>query len=268
MSECRDELLSQLGFRFGSSGPHAARTMMLADLQQLLQHTVSQASRAAYAAAVVEDNLLGKPTRKSRQLAWRHLATLYGLDSAYAVFRALRRLWPLNEAAQPLLALAVALARDPLLWETRDFFLDLQIGMPVSTATVQGYLETRFPDRFSSASMRSIAKNLGGTWTAAGLLQGRAHKVRAALAAYPESITLLLFLGFLEGRSGQRLFTSPWVQLLDLAQDRLDALVSAAAHRGLLVYMHAGGVKEVRFPGYLTAQEEHIRQELSHVVPA
>lgn len=36
MSDRRQDLLTQLGFRFGSNGPHAARTMMLDDLQVLL----------------------------------------------------------------------------------------------------------------------------------------------------------------------------------------------------------------------------------------
>jgi hypothetical protein len=30
--------------------------------------------------------------------------------------------------------------------------------------------------------------------------------------------------------------------------------------------MNAGGVKEVRFPGYLTPEEERIRQEVAHVI--
>jgi hypothetical protein len=32
------------------------------------------------------------------------------------------------------------------------------------------------------------------------------------------------------------------------------------------VFMNSGGVKEVRFPGYLTLEEERIRQEVSHVL--
>ena len=30
--------------------------------------------------------------------------------------------------------------------------------------------------------------------------------------------------------------------------------------------MNAGGVKEVRFPSYLTPEEEQVRQEVSHVI--
>ena len=43
--------------------------MMLDDLRLLLAHTPPHASRAEYAAAVVDSNVLGKPTRKARELA-------------------------------------------------------------------------------------------------------------------------------------------------------------------------------------------------------
>ena len=92
MTEQKELLLSQLGFRFGINGPHAARTMMLDDLRLLLEHTSPQATRADYISAVVDANVLGKPTRKARELALRHMATLYALDPANPIVRALRRL--------------------------------------------------------------------------------------------------------------------------------------------------------------------------------
>src|SRR3546814_3294794 len=113
VSESREVLLRRLGLRVGINGPRAERTMMLDDLRVLLAHTSVQATRDDYTTAIVEDNVLGKPTRKSRELALRHLGVLYGLDLTNPLFRALRRLWSRNEAAQPMLALAVALARDP-----------------------------------------------------------------------------------------------------------------------------------------------------------
>lgn len=96
MTAERQALFEQLGFRFGINGPHAARTMMLDDLRLLLAHTPPQATRADYVSAVVESNVLGKPTRKARELALRHIATLYSLDPANPIFRALRRLWLLT----------------------------------------------------------------------------------------------------------------------------------------------------------------------------
>ncbi len=266
MTEHRQALLNQLGFRFGLNGPHAARTMMLDDMRQLLVHAPAEAMPADYAAAVVNDNVLGKPTKKARELAIRHLTTLYALDPANPIFRALRRLWPLDEAAQPMLALTVALARDPLLRATQPFFLGLAPGAVVPREAVEQFLSTTFPNRFSPASLQSFAQNVAGSWTGAGVLNGRLRKVRSMPQARPESVALLLFMGFLEGRTGQRLFSSDWMSLLGVSLDELEALANAASHRGLLVFMNAGGVKEVRFPGYLTPEEERIRQEVSHVV--
>jgi len=260
------ELLAQLGFRFGISGPHAARTMMLYDLRLLLAHTPPQATRADYMAAIVDGNVLGKPTRKARELALRHMATLYALDLANPIFRALRRLWALNEAAQPLLALVVALARDPLLRGTQPFILRQAAGAEVPRVAVEAYLHNTHPERFSPASLKSFARNVAGSWTAAGFLHGRVRKSRAMVQPHPESVTLLLFLGYLEGRTGQRLFSSDWTNLISGLPDELEALANSASHRGLLVFMNAGGVKEVRFPGYLTPDEERIRMEVSHVV--
>jgi hypothetical protein len=259
-------LLTQLGFRFGINGPHAARTMMLEDLRLLLSHTPQNAERTDYVAAIVDANVLAKPTRKARELALRHLGTLYALDPAYPLFRSLRRLWPLDEAAQPLLALCIALARDPLLRSTQPFIVAQAAGAPVHQQEVQSLLAKVYPERFSPASLKSFAQNVAGTWTAAGLLEGKVRKTRTSVSPRPESVALLLFLGYLEGRTGQRLFSSDWMNLVHGSPDELEAIANSASHRGLLVFMNAGGVKEVRFPGYLTPEEERIRQEVSHVI--
>jgi hypothetical protein len=266
VSERRQSLLTQLGFRFGINGPHAARTMMLDDLRLLFAQTPHDATRSDYISAVIDGNVLGKPTRKARELALRHMATLYALDPANPIFRALRRLWPLNEAAQPLLALAVALARDPLLRGTQPYIVRQVDGAAVVRESMEALLSPAHPDRFSPASLKSFAQNVSGTWTAAGFLQGKARKTRRAVQPHPESVTLLLLLGYLQGRTGQRLFSSNWTNLLGISPDELEALATSASHRGLMVFMNAGGVKEVRFPGYLTPEEEQIREEVSHVV--
>lgn len=266
VGERRQELLTSLGFRFGANGPHAARTMMLDDLRVLLAHVHPKAAKSDYAAAVIDENILGKPTRKSRELAFRHLATLYALELANPIFRALRHLWAINESAQPMLALAVALARDPLLRSTQAFVLGQSIGAYLPRETVESFLDATFPERFSPASLKSFAQNVGGTWMDAGYLPGRIRKYRSHPEVYPEAVTLLLFLAHLEGRSGQRLFTSDWIQLACKTTAELESLVISAFHRGLLIFMNAGGVQEVRFPGYLTSAEEQIQQEVSHVV--
>lgn len=266
MTQSREALLTELGFRFGQNGTHAARTMMLDDLRLLLGEAPADAGRDAYSSAVIDRNVLGKPTKKSRELAFRHLVALYSLDSNLAVFRALRRLWAGNPAAQPGIALATALARDPMLRRTRPLVLDLQSGAPLPRPLMEAHIEGKFPGRFSSASLKSFAQNVGGTWTDAGFLHGRSRKTRSSPIVQPEWVAFLLFLGFLEGRSGQRLFSSDWMALTGLSDAENEALAVAASHRGLIVFMNAGGVKEVRFPGYLTPNEERIRQELHDVL--
>ena len=82
----------------------------------------------------------------------------------------------------------------------------------------------------------------------------------------PANVAFCLFLGHLEGLSGQRLFTSSWMNLLPGSPGELEALANSAFHRGLLVFLNAGGIKEVRFPDYLTPEEEKLCQEVSHVV--
>jgi len=266
VSAAKEQLLSKLGFRFGSSGPHAARTMMLDDLQVLFDHVAADAKRTDYAQAVLVDNLLAKPTKKSRELALRHLTTLYGLDTQLPLFRALRRLWSVDVAAQPVLALTAALARDPLLRGTQAFILAKQPGVLVTREDLEQCLAADHPDRFSPASLKSFAQNVNGSWIAAGYLQGHSRKTRSIPIVTPANVAFCLFLGHLEGLSGQRLFTSRWMNLLPGSPSELEALANSAFHRGLLVFLNAGGVKEVRFPDYLTPEEEQMCQEVSHVI--
>ena len=266
MTKTNESLLAQLGFRFSANGPHAARTMMLDDLRLLFARLPVNASRADYLAEVVDNNLLGKPTKKARELGLRHLATLYALDPKYALFRGLRRLWAKDEAAQPVLALTAALARDPLLRGTQPFILSQKLGVLVTREDLEQCLDAGHQDRFSPASLKSFAQNVNGSWTAAGYLSGHSRKTRSVPVITPANVAFCLFLGHLEGLSGQRLFTTPWMNLLPGSPSELEELAKSAFHRGLLVFLNAGGVKEVRFPDYLTQEEEKIRLEASHVV--
>lgn len=239
---------------------------MLEDLAVLFTHVQQDGALADYAEQVRVNNVLGKPTKKARELAFRHLATLYGLDPNLPIFRALRRLWAFDEASRPILALTMALARDPLLLGTVDFILGKLPGEAAPRDSLEAFLESQNQERFSPASLKSFAQNVNGTWTSAGYLSGRARKFRSEPVVTPANVALCLFLGYLEGASGQRLFGSRWTKLLGVSPETLEALTTVAYHRGLLVFMNAGGVKEVRFPGYLTPEEERIRLEVSHVV--
>jgi hypothetical protein len=146
------------------------------------------------------------------------------------------------------LALMVALVRDPLLRLSRDFILAKYPGESVQRAELEALLATDDPDRFTPASRKSFAQNINGTWTQAGFLVGRVHKTRIVPCITPTNVTFALFLGYLEGLTGERLFASEWMNLLPGSPDELVLHANSAANRGQIVFMNAGGVKEVRFP--------------------
>ncbi len=79
-----------LGFRSGTASVHTSRTMMLAELGMVLEAAPADAPPSRYRTAIVEDNVLGKPTRSTRQRTAQYLTELYGLDPKLVVFRLLR----------------------------------------------------------------------------------------------------------------------------------------------------------------------------------
>lgn len=258
-------VLEKFGFKFGKNGPHASRTMMLSELEVLLSTVPNQAAQSDYRRAIVQDNILSKPSVKARELTSRHLADLYGLNPELAVFRAFRKLWALDAPSRPLLALMASLVRDPLLRASEAFMLAKYPGELVRREELEELLAADDPTRFSPASLRSFAQNINGSWTSAGYLEGRVKKIRSVPTVTHVHVAFALFLGHLEGLSGQTLFTSRWMGLFPGGADKLELLATSAANRGLLVFMNAGGVKETRFPGWLTAEEEQWRLEQSNV---
>lgn len=248
--------LARFGYGFGRTSAHSARTLMFDEIVALLERLPETASRADYVREVIEHNALGKATQKSRELTLRHLIVLYGLAPELPLFRIFRKLWRQDETARPVLALTLALVRDPLLRSSQDFILGQPLGTPILRADLEQLLIANHPDRFSSASVKSIAQNLSGSWTRAGYLNGHVRKIRAVPPITPVNLAFCLFLGYLEGLSGQRLFASSWLRLLSDSPIELEQLAIMAAQRELIGFLSAGGIQEVRFPGYLTAEEE------------
>lgn len=234
---------------------------MLAEITSLLADLPSDASRTDYLHAVVERNLLGKPTRRARELTSKHLTSLYALEPSVTLFRVFRKLWDLDVTARPMLALTMALARDPILRLSQAFVLGKHPGESVSPEEFQAVLNAEFGERLSAVSLASYARNLSGSWSQAGYLKGKAKKLRDIPAVTPVNATFCLLLAYLEGLSAQRLFTSSWAELLGGGIEDRVALATAASSRGLMVFMKAGGVMEARFPDLLFKEEEALLHE-------
>jgi len=246
----------KFGFKFGRNGAHTARTMMLAELTELFHGRGVDASSAQYQEDIERFNVLHKPTEKARKLTWRHLVDLYAMDTDLVIFRTFRRLWESDERARALLTCQMALARDPLLRLSQNKILALAPGQWLPREEMEQAFDEQFPDRYSPAMLKSLAQNINGTWTQAGYLEGRSKKYRTEPEVRPVNVAFALFLGYLQGATGSRLFSTEWSRVLCCRQERLLELARQASYSGLLNFKHSSEVVEITFPDYLTREEE------------
>jgi hypothetical protein len=251
-----EEAQQKLGFKFGRNGVHASRTMMLSEISQLFHGRGVDATAAQYQEDVELFNVLHKPTEKARKLTWRHLVDLYSMDTAIPLFRVFRRFWEADESARTLLACQMGLARDPLLRLSMPKILALEPGQLLPREEMEQEIAGKCPDRFSKATLKSVAQNVNGTWTNAGYLSGRTKKYRRDPDVRPVNVAFALFLGYLQGATGNRLFATEWTKVLGCRQERLLELARSASFSGLLTFKHSSEVVEVTFPDYLSKQEE------------
>lgn len=243
------EKLQRFGFSTKTSGAHASRTIMLDELQMLFEVIqCSLADRDHYRFAIIEENVLGKRSTKTRTLSYRHLVELYGLNPNLLVFRGMRFFWDRDPGGQALLALLCAFARDALLRSSAPFIYSKPVGITVSRESTGRHIETVFPDRFSAATIKSMARNLNSSWTKAGHLAGRTVKKRCKANPTPGNAAYAVFLGYLTGLRGLSLFNSPYAKLLDCSPDCVLELTQQAGQKGWLSINHIGDVIEVAFP--------------------
>jgi hypothetical protein len=235
------------GFRFGDRGTHTSRTMMLAELSAALSSASPDAARVDYAAAIVDANCLGKPTLATRRLSSQRLGELYALDPGTAVFRILRRLWQIDEAGRPLLALLAALARDPLLRASAPAIVDLPAGGELQRDALRRAIRTAVRGRLNDATLDKVARNTASTWAQSGHLTGRTFKRRLLVLPTPAAVAFALWLAQTAGFRGEQLLTSPWVAVLDCSPSNARGEALEAKRLGLIDLRAAGDVLELGF---------------------
>lgn len=233
------------GLRFGDRGVHTSRTIMLAELGELLAAVPPEADRAGYAAAVVDENVLGKATAATRRGTNQRLGELYALDPRVPVFRVLRRLWPVDAAGRPLLAMLCALARDPLLRSTAPAVLALPPGAGLVRSDFLEDVRRIAGARLNEAVLDKVARNAASSWTQSGHLRGRMRKIRTRVTPAPGALALAVWLGALEGLGGRALLDCRWTRVLDRAGEDLLPVAFEAQRLGLIHARAGGGVVEI-----------------------
>ncbi len=235
----------QAGLRYGDKGTHTSRTIMFHELRDLLTVVPETASRNDYASAIIENNVLGKQTVSTRRLTNQRMGELYGLDPQIPIFRVLRRLWEIDEAGRPLLALLCALARDPLLRATAPTILSLEVGQELVRLTFLEAIKQFTGDRLNESILDKVARNAGSSWTQSGHLVGRVRKIRKKVEPTPGAVAFALWLGSLYSLSGEELLSTPWTSVFDQTPEILLDTVLRAKQMRLLHARVGGGVVEI-----------------------
>ena len=151
--------LARAGIKARGGGPHQSKTMMLAELTELL--AAGAADRADD--AILRDNLLGKPSVRARQAALYRLRQLYGVGKAWPICAVLHRLWERNRDGRPSLALLCALARDPPLRDGAAAVLDAALGERVRWPAIAASFEASNPGRLNEKMAKSLAQHAAST---------------------------------------------------------------------------------------------------------
>ena len=233
------------GVRYGDKGTHTSRTMMLAELRDLLSALPFSSTREDYAHAIIEENMLGKQTTATRKLTNQRLGELYGLSLTVPLFRVLRRTWDSDEQGRPLTAILCALARDPLLRATAPAVLSLSIGGELQRSSMTSAIQATTGNRLNDSILDKVARNAGSSWSQSGHLDGRVRKIRQEVRPTPGPVAYALWLGSLYGFAGEDLLRTPWARVLDKSPNQLLDVALRAKQLSLINASAGGGVVEI-----------------------
>lgn len=236
------------GFALGTLRTTASHTIGVPHLIELLREVPASAAAQHYRDAVVEGNVLGRPTQAGRQRTFRHLRELYFLDPERPEFAALRRYWDIDPSSRPLLAGLLAFSRDELFRASFAAIADLPAGSSVTSADLAAAVAAQFGNDMSESTLEKAGRNTGACWTQTGHLAGRAKKLRTEVEARPAAVAYAAYLGHLLGGRGMGVLDSPWSQVLGLAPGRILEALRDAHAQGLLDLLVAGNVVDVSFP--------------------
>jgi len=250
-----------LGFSKAILGAHSARSMMFLEMRTLVRAMPLSVTYDDLTKAIIEENVLDKPTLSSRKKSLRHLRELYGMSTSKALFRVLWDLAHADMESLPQLCLVCAYARDPQLRHSFELVRTLRIGAVLARTNMEQHLENGFPGRFSAAMKKSMAQNVNTTWTFGGHLSGRVKKNRRFPEPRPVSAAYAMFVGYLTGLRGERLLDSVFAALVSSNRSQLQTALSLASAKGLLSLKQAAGIVEFDFSNLLTSAEQELLHE-------
>ncbi len=207
---------------------------------------------------IIDENVLGKSTQATRKLTAQRLGELYSFDVGVPLFRVFRLYWDRDRRGHRLLALLLALARDPLLRATASGVLEMVPDEAFDRRSMTDAVRSVVGDRLNDNTIDKVVRNAASTWTQSGHLVGRVSKHRRRVNPTPASTAFALFLGYSLGMRGEGLLRSMWIRVLDLSVDEALKMAGDAKRLGLLNMSLGGGVIEISFTRLLTDAEKGV----------
>jgi hypothetical protein len=99
--------------------------------------------------------------------------------------------------------------------------------------------------RLNDKTLDKVARNSGSSWSVSGHLKGRVRKIRQAVKPTAGGVAYALWLGSLEGRVAEELYTSFWMSMFDAPVSELHALTLRAKQMNLIRAAIGGGIVQV-----------------------
>jgi hypothetical protein len=221
----------------------------------LITSVPAGAPRARYRYAVVEENLLGRPTRAARSKAWKELAPRYGVDGRAPLFRAFleedRR--ASSDMDRALAAYLLFALHDRLVCDLGvDWLYQYLRAAPAElrTADVIAFLAARehlHPEiaGWSQSSRENIASHYLSALKEFGLARGAQKKVIVRPSPGAPPVRFLLRALLAAGESSLAAVQSPLFRLLGLSVDETVELLFRLNAEGTIRFRMQGDVVEI-----------------------
>ncbi len=123
--------------------------------------------------------------------------------------------------------------------------MQLQPGNELTRAPLLNALRAVTGDRLKESILDKVARNAASSWSQAGHLTGRVRKIRRAVEPTPGAVAFALWLGSLEGLTGESLLRTPWTAVLDRSPGALLELTLRAKQLGLVDARAGANVIEI-----------------------
>ena len=223
---------------------HTSRTIMFAELQKVMDYAIENNDYAD----ILSQNVTRKKTQSGQDKTTGYLKSLYGFDVNNPSFQAFRYFWSIVDVSEePLLSFIYAINHDTMLEESVSVVQETPIGEKVTVERLEENIEKYHPARYSDATRRSMAQNIGSSWKQAGFIVGKVKNIRTQPEINYSVACFAYLMAYIKGARGEFIWNNIGVKSLCMSEIRLRELAIECAKQDLMQYQYAGSVTAISF---------------------